>query len=94
MRSEAYPYGLPDLSAADLEKVHTDSVLFFRFLSLYMIAEEVRAPEDPSTEFILEQPRDPEEYLKDKEQRRYMSVFRTALWHKFQELLQVLQDRL
>jgi hypothetical protein len=59
-----------------------------------MIAEEVRAPEDPSTEFILEQPRDPEEYLKDKEQRRYMSVFRTALWHKFQELLQVLQDRL
>lgn len=94
LRSEAYPYGLPDLSAADLEKVHTDSVLFFRFLSLYMIAEEVRAPEDPSTEFILEQPRDPAEYRKDKDQRRCMSVFRTAEWHKFQELLQVLQDRL
>ena len=86
LRTEAHPYGLPDLSVADVEKVHTDSVLFFRFLSLYMIAEEVRAPEDPKTEFILEQPRDPEEYRKDKDQRRYMSVFRTVEWRKFQEV--------
>ena len=61
LRSEAWPYGLPTLSIADAEKVHNDSILFFRYLSVYAVAEEVRSPEDPMTEFILEQPRDPGE---------------------------------
>ena len=88
LRSEEFPYGLPDLSPQDIEKVHSDTILFFRFLSLYMIAEEVRAPEDPKTEFVLEQPRDPAEYRNDQHQRRYMSVFRTEEWRKFQEVFQ------
>ena len=88
LRSEQYPYGLPDLSPQDTEKVHSDTILFFRYLSLYMIAEEVRAPQDPKTEFILEQPRDPAEYRNDQHQRRYMSVFRTEEWRKFQEVFQ------
>ena len=66
LRSEEWPYGLPTLSVGDREKVHTDSVLFFRYLSLYIVAGEVRAPTEPPTEFILEQPRDPEEYRQDQ----------------------------
>ena len=42
LRSEAWPYGLPTLSMADAEKVQNDSILFFRYLSLYVVAEEVR----------------------------------------------------
>ena len=42
LRSEEWPYGLPDLPMADAEKVHNDSILFFRHLSLYVMAEEVR----------------------------------------------------
>ena len=55
-----------------------------------MIAEEVRLPEDPKTDFILEQPRDPEEYRQHDEQhpRRYMSMFRTAEWKSFQAAYQ------
>ena len=42
LRSEAWPYGLPTLSMADAEKFQNDSILFFRYLSLYVVAEEVR----------------------------------------------------
>ena len=59
LRNEEYPFSLPTLSMADMEKVQNDSILFFRYLSVYAVAEEVRSPEDPMTEFILEQPRDP-----------------------------------
>ena len=90
LRSEEWPYGFPDLPMADAEKVQNDSILFFRFLSLYVIAEDVRRPEDPKTDFILEQPRDPEEYRQPNEQspRRYMSMFRTAEWKNFQQAYQ------
>eukprot|EP00435_Cladocopium_sp_Y103_P067668 s1206_g30.t1 len=90
LRSEEWPYGLPDLSMADAEKVQNDSILFFRYLSLYVVAEEVRLPQDPKTEFILEQPRDPEEYRSqdDLQQRRYMSMFRTPEWKNFQAAYQ------
>lgn len=46
LRSEEHPYGLPELSTADVEKVHNDSILFYRYLSLYVVAEEVRLPQD------------------------------------------------
>ena len=87
LRSEEWPYGLPDLSMADVEKVHHDSILFFRYLSLYVMAEEVRSPQDPKTEFVLEQPRDPKEYRsnEDVEQRQYMSIFCTQEWQQFQD---------
>eukprot|EP00435_Cladocopium_sp_Y103_P075515 s777_g59.t1 len=90
LRSEEWPYGLPDLSMADAETVQNDSVLFFRYLSLYVVAEEVRLPQDPKTEFILEQPRDPEEYRSQEnlQQRKYMSMFRTAEWKNFQATYQ------
>eukprot|EP00435_Cladocopium_sp_Y103_P065291 s12_g27.t1 len=42
LRSDAHPYGLPDLSPSDLELVLGDSVLMFRFWSLLVLAEEVR----------------------------------------------------
>ena len=88
LRSEEWPYGLPDLSMADVEKVHQDSILFFRYLSLYVMAEEVRSPQDPRTEFVLEQPRDPKEYRtnEDVEQRQYMSMFRTQEQQQFQDM--------
>ena len=85
LRSEEWPYGLPTLSTADAEKVQNDSILFFRYLSLYVVAEEVRVPDDPVTEFILEQPRDPAEYRSDTDKRQYMSMFRTEEWRRFQE---------
>ena len=45
----------------------------------------MRLPEDPATEFILEQPRDPAEYRSDADKRQYMSMFRTDEWRRFQE---------
>ena len=71
-----------------MEKVHQDSILFFRYLSLYVMAEEVRSSQDPKTEFVLEQPRDPKEYRsnEDVEQRQYMSMFRTQEWQQFQDM--------
>ena len=49
------------------------------------MAEEVRLHDDPVTEFILEQPRDPAEYRSDTDKRQYMSMFRTDEWRRFQE---------
>ena len=80
LRTEEHPYGLPTLSMADMEKVQNDSILFFRFLSLYAVAKEVQLPSDPSPQLILEQPRDPKEYRppEDLNRNNYMSMFRTA----------------
>ena len=33
----------------------------------------------------MEQPRDPDEYRSDKDQKNYMSVFRMEEWRRFQE---------
>ena len=42
LRSEEWPYGLPDLSMADAEKVHQHSILFFRYLSLLRKSDHLR----------------------------------------------------
>ena len=91
LRTEEHPYGLPTLSMADMEKVQNDSILFFRFLSLYAVAKEVQLPSDPSPQLILEQPRDPKEYRppEDLNRNNYMSMFRTAAWKRFAEVFEL-----
>ena len=87
VRTEEHPYGLPDLSPAEAELVMGDTVLLFRYLSLYVLAEDVRELGQPPTQFILEQPEDPARYRskEDAERHGYMSIFRTAEWQAFQE---------
>ena len=87
VRTEEHPYGLPDLSPAEAELVMGDTVLLFRYLSLYVLAEDVRELGQPPTQFILEQPEDPARYRskEDVERHGYMSIFRTAEWQAFQE---------
>ena len=87
VRSELWPYGLPNQSPAERELVVSDSVLFFRFLLLYVVAEDVRSSEDEITTFLCEQPQDPKEYRSahDVEKFKYMSMWRTSEWKVFAE---------
>lgn len=75
---------------ADMEKDQNDSILFFRFLSLYAVAKEVQLPNYPNPQLILEQPRDPKEYRspEDLSRHQYMSMFRKAAWKRFQEVFE------
>ena len=52
VRTEEWPYGKPDLSPSEAELVLTDTVLLFRYLSLYILAEDVRQLEDPRTQIL------------------------------------------
>ena len=85
VRSEEWPYGLPGQTPAERELVVADSVLFFRFLLLYMVAEEVRDVNSDQTTFLCEQPQDPKEYrsAEDVQKYQYMSVWRTKEWKAF-----------
>ena len=87
LRTDQHPYGLPDLSAADAELVEGDVILWFRMLALYVLAEDVRPPEEPQTQLVVEQPEDPARYRKpeDVEEHKYMSAFRTKEWRDFQD---------
>ena len=87
VRTEEWPYGKPDLSPSEAELVLTDTVLLFRYLSLYILAEDVRQLEDPRTQIILEQPEDPARYrsAEDVAANGYMSIFRTKEWQDFQK---------
>jgi hypothetical protein len=87
VRTEKWPYGMPDLSPSEAELVLTDTVLLFRYLSLYILAEDVRQLEDPRTQIILEQPEDPARYrsAEDVAANGYMSIFRTKEWQDFQK---------
>ena len=51
-------------------------------LALYIIAEDVRPPEQPQTQLVLEQPEDPARYRdpEDVAQNKYFSNFRTSEW--------------
>ena len=88
VRSNNFPYGLPDISQADRELVISDSVLFFRFLTMFVVAEEVRKPSEPMTAFVCEQPQDPATYrsAEDVEQHQYYAMWRTEEWKAFAEL--------
>eukprot|EP00435_Cladocopium_sp_Y103_P049178 s3841_g14.t1 len=85
LRTEEYPYGIPNLSPADMELVLGDTVLMFRFWSLLIMAEEVRDETLPPTQFVLEQPEDPARYrsAQDVADHGYFSVFRTQEWQQF-----------
>jgi hypothetical protein len=87
VRNEEWPYGVPDLSTTEAELVMNDVVLLFRYLSLYVVAEDVRRLNDPVTQFILEQPEDPARYrsAEDVAAHGYMSIFRTKEWRDFQK---------
>jgi len=87
LRTDQHPYGLPDLSVADAELVEGDVILWFRMLALYVLAEDVRPPEEPQTQLAIEQPEDPARYrkLEDVEEHKYMSAFRTKEWRDFQD---------
>jgi hypothetical protein len=66
--------------------VEGDVTLWFRGLSLFILAEDVRDQQGSPTQLVLEQPEDPARYRKpqDVEQHRYFSVFRTREWQQFQ----------
>jgi len=64
-----------------MDLVEGDVVLWFRGLSLFVVAEDVRDPQSTPTQLVLEQPEDPARYRKpqDVEQHRYFSMFRTKV---------------
>ena len=82
LRDDQHPYGLPTLPPGDLELVQGDTILMFRFWSLFMIAEEVRDLNLPPTQFYMEQPQDPAQYRdqQDVQKHKYFSIFRTTEW--------------
>ena len=85
LRDEANPYGIPTISPQQAELVFNDSILWFRFLLMYVMCEEVRLEEDPQTAMVLEQPQDPKEYRSPEEvaQKGFMSMWRTNEWKDF-----------
>ena len=87
LRSESHPYGLPDLQPHEQELVISDSILWFRMLTLYLLAEDVREPDLPQTALVVEQPEDPARYRsrEDVEKYGYMSMWRTREWLDFEE---------
>ena len=59
-------FGRSDLPVALQQKVDDDSVLWFRMLLFYMVAEEAATKK---VGFIVESPQDPETYLEQKSER-------------------------
>ena len=85
VRDDEYPYGLPNLTVADHNLVIGDVTLMFRYLALYIVAEEVRELDAIPTQLLLEQPGDPARYRshQDVHENGYFSFFRTQEWHDF-----------
>lgn len=90
VRSEQFPYGLPDLPPDQRELVLQDSALWFKTLLIYMVCEDARI-QGQQTALILEQPQDPKEYRNPEEvkEKEFMSMRRTLEWQKFQEMFNV-----
>ena len=86
LRDDEHPYGRPELSLADAALVEGDTLLMFRFLSLLVLSEDVRAEDDEPTAFLLEQPEDPARYRSssDVAAHGYFSFFRTKEWKNFE----------
>ena len=62
LRDDANPYGRPDLAPSDMGLVEGDVTLWFRGLSLFILAEDVREQQGSPTQLVLEQPEDPARY--------------------------------
>eukprot|EP00435_Cladocopium_sp_Y103_P055639 s1851_g18.t1 len=85
LRCDQHPYGRPDLSVSDAELVLGDVILWYRMLALYIVAEEVRTPEQLPTQLVVEQREDPARYrdAQDVAKNQYFSNFRTIEWKNF-----------
>ena len=85
LRTEEHPYGLPSLTPQQAELVFNDSVLWFKFLLMYIMCEEVRHEEGKNTALVVEQPEDPKNYRSEEEvgEKGFMSMWRTQIWLDF-----------
>ena len=85
LRTEEHPYGLPSLTPQQAELVFNDSVLWFRFLLMYIMCEEVRYEEEKTIALVVEQPEDPKNYRGEEEvgEKGFMSMWRTQEWLDF-----------
>ena len=75
--------GLTWLRPSDMGLVEGDVTLWFRGLSLFILAEDVREQQGSPTQLVLGQPEDPARYRRktqDVEQHHYSSAFRTREW--------------
>ena len=62
VRTDECPYGVADLNPQEQEMVEQDVLLMHRYLALFVLAEQVRQPEESPTQLVLEQPEDPARY--------------------------------
>eukprot|EP00438_Fugacium_kawagutii_P036614 Skav217824 [mRNA] locus=scaffold889:271892:280114:- [translate_table: standard] len=87
IRTEQEPYGCSTNSPGEQELVVKDSILWFRMLALFVLAEEVRPEDAQATGFLIEQPEDPKDYRspQDIEEHQYMSMWRTQEWAAFSQ---------
>ena len=86
LRTEEHPCGLPSLTPQQAELVFNDAVLWFRFLLMYIMCEEVRYEEEKkTTALVVEQPEDPKSYRSEEEvgEKGFMSMWRTQEWLDF-----------
>ena len=92
VRSNDYPYGgWEGQSAADESLVIKDTALYVRMIYLHALSTAGKVVANPSPEqnrevaFLLEQPRDPQEYLPwDHElHARAVSFWRSGMWHSY-----------
>ena len=87
LRSDDAPYGLDHLNRWQAQQVEDDAVLLFRMKLLYMVAEHCKPRRNTKVLFGMEQPQDPREYRSegDIQKFKFMSVWRTNEWKRFQE---------
>ena len=84
-REGPYRFGLPQLDKYLRKQVEDDTVLYLRQLYLQHRAAQARKPR--TTLFAIEQPEDPEEYVRDEEKsvQRYVSYWCWPEWKAFRE---------
>ena len=84
-REGPYRFGLPQLDRHLQKQVEDDTILYLRQLYLYHRAATARKSQ--VTLSVLEQPEDPEEYIREEEKKlqRYASYWSWPEWKSFRE---------
>ena len=84
-REGPYRFGLPQLDRYLQKQVEDDTILYLRQLYLYHRAATARKSQ--VTLSVLEQPEDPEEYIREEEEKlqRYASYWSWPEWKSFSE---------
>ena len=82
-RSHDEQFGLPGLTAAQLDQVNADSVLWLKNLWWIWLASKHRPACLPPMEILVEQPRNPAEWKKDGEECPSFTV-----WEETQKIMQ------